>query len=235
LENNSEPTTSGNKTPDGEPPPPPTVREEHRVINPDSASRTRAYEQKHPLEWAIFILLIFTWIATSVAACYTRNQWITADDQERRSLRAYVGIDWAAVLINSPTQEQMTAWVRLKNYGTTPAYHVKSWLNFSKLPRDSILPFNQVGEAGNEAILWPSGTGNLSSSQSNATDQQQLIIDRKGSLFVWGHTDYIDAFNAPHFLDFKGRMDGPLDTIMSDGREAHGWGFNPVANGINGN
>jgi hypothetical protein len=45
---------------------------------------------KHPLEWAIAVMLLFTLIATGAAAYYTRNQWLTADDQEKRSLRAYL-------------------------------------------------------------------------------------------------------------------------------------------------
>ena len=57
---------------------------------------TGCSQKKHPLEWAleigVFLLLFSTLIATSFAAYFTAKQWQTADDQERRSLRAYLGV-----------------------------------------------------------------------------------------------------------------------------------------------
>ena len=42
------------------------------------------------LETGIFVLLFFTLIATGCAAYFARNQWLTAEDQKNRSLRAYL-------------------------------------------------------------------------------------------------------------------------------------------------
>ena len=50
-------------------------------------------ETKHWLEYAIFVFVILTAIATGCAPWYMRQQWITADDSEKRDLRAYVYLD----------------------------------------------------------------------------------------------------------------------------------------------
>jgi hypothetical protein len=57
------------------------------------ANSNSKIQTKHPLEWFIGILLLCTFIATSIAAYYTRKQWLTADDAEKRDLRAYVYLE----------------------------------------------------------------------------------------------------------------------------------------------
>ena len=67
-----------------------TGSDEHHILNPNSNEDPSKREGKHPLEYIIAVFLVLTFIATSIAACYTRKQWITADDAEKRSLRAYL-------------------------------------------------------------------------------------------------------------------------------------------------
>lgn len=92
MENDRKPSDDSNAQSNGQP----TPRPEH----PDKQSRCAqdaGYEKKHPLEWGIFVLLFFTLIATGLAAYYTRKQWITADDSEKRDLRAYVFMEMQTV------------------------------------------------------------------------------------------------------------------------------------------
>jgi hypothetical protein len=49
-------------------------------------------KSKHWLEYAIFGFVIVTALATGYAAYYTKNQWVTMEDSEKRQLRAYVGV-----------------------------------------------------------------------------------------------------------------------------------------------
>jgi len=47
-------------------------------------------EKYNWLELLIFPFIVVTAIATTCAARYTYKQWFTADDLEKRSLRAYI-------------------------------------------------------------------------------------------------------------------------------------------------
>jgi hypothetical protein len=72
-------------------------------------------KESNPLDWAIFIFLVITALATAAAACYTRKQWLTASDTERRQLRAYVVTDAAAVFLDEG--KVLKSVVDLKNSG----------------------------------------------------------------------------------------------------------------------
>ncbi|MDI1262223.1 MAG: hypothetical protein PS018_03065 [bacterium] len=150
-----------------------------------------------------------------------------------RQLRAYLGFEWGAVLLDSPAPSQVTAWIRLKNYGSTPAYKVKAWLNFARRPSNDE-PFDQIRTAENEGVLEPTGNFNLSATLPNTPAQLQAVVDGSHSVFVWGRVDYVDAFDRPRFYSFRGRMNGPVMSIISDGREAKGWGFVPTRTGTTG-
>jgi hypothetical protein len=104
--------------------------------HPDPQTETHHYhfhQEKHPMEWilesGIFLLLLGTLVATAFAACYTRNQWLTAQDQlgvakdtEIRQLRAYLYVRRYPVVA-----DQTTATVKIEVYhaGVTPAYKIK--------------------------------------------------------------------------------------------------------------
>jgi hypothetical protein len=169
--------------------------------------------------------------AAKEAADAARDSVRLAESTAERQLRAYIGFDWGAVLLNSPADGQITAWMRLKNFGTTPAYKVKAWLRFSRLPSGDI-PFDKTQEAVNDSILFPNLASNLFGTLSNNADQIKAVTDQTLSLFVWGRAEYVDAFGKPHFFSFKGKMSGPPTAIISEGREGRGWGFTPVENGI---
>jgi hypothetical protein len=81
-------------------------------------------QTKHPFEWAleigIFMLLLLTLIATSCAAYFTKKQWETADDQEKRSLRAYLGIADYKV-----DRAEGVITFNIANGGQTPARDVR--------------------------------------------------------------------------------------------------------------
>ncbi len=96
---------------------PHTERHEHHI-----------HQEKGIAEWifegAIALMVLGTLCATSVAAYWTSQQWVTADDQERRQLRAYVGVAAGDIEdFGAPDNKQRLHLVR-KNYGLTPAYDV---------------------------------------------------------------------------------------------------------------
>jgi hypothetical protein len=92
-------------------------------------------DRKHPLDYFIAFFLVLTFIATAFAACYTRKQWITADDAEKRSLRAYLIAENARFSRNKDgtleyghTQgdgsRELLVLYDVINEGVTPAYDV---------------------------------------------------------------------------------------------------------------
>lgn len=80
-------------------------------------------EGKHWLEYAIFVFVVATALATTAAAYYTRRQWLTGQDTEQRQLRAYVDVmptDETSFLANAPASVGFV----VKNDGQTPAFEV---------------------------------------------------------------------------------------------------------------
>src|SRR5580700_52323 len=85
-------------------------------------------EPKHWLEYAIFVFVIATAIATGFAAYYTRRQALTAADTEQRQLRAYLGI--SSPVIN---EAEGVITLQVSNGGQTPATNISGGLNNAAL------------------------------------------------------------------------------------------------------
>jgi hypothetical protein len=112
--------------------------------NPDANKTDRSGDDKKrsTLEWANFVLLFLAFIATAAAAYFTGQQWITADDTEKRQLRAYVGITPGAIE-NYGAEGQQFSFTR-KNYGITPAYDlIWTTAGQSIIPAGNLVPVAQ--------------------------------------------------------------------------------------------
>jgi hypothetical protein len=75
----------------------------------------------------------------------------------------------------------------------------------------------------------------VSGSVPFTADHLQALKERVISLFVWGRVDYVDAFKEPRHVNFRGIMNGDIETIISDGQRTQGWGFKPTADGNDSN
>jgi hypothetical protein len=166
------------------------------------------HEKKHWLDYAIFIFVILTTIATGFAACYTRQQWKTAEDSEKRQLRAYVDIapgDYTG--LGSDTVE--FHMVR-KNYGQTPAYDVgfvTQQMDITPLNAPIPNPAQKCTIAppeGSLITLFPqnelrftfSVTHGISNEQANAVKLRSAQIVFSGTLC------YRDAFGKHHWKNY---------------------------------
>jgi hypothetical protein len=123
--------------------------------NPNECSKK---EGKHPLEYFIAVFLVLTFIATAIAACYTRQQWLTADDTEKKQLRAYVGLKRSEHIImlvcpdcDIPVSAPQTGSLPrnsfqmfLKNFGTTPAFHIRLCPGLAEVTLRTDLPTDIV-------------------------------------------------------------------------------------------
>jgi hypothetical protein len=190
----------------------------------DSANRYSKKEGKHPLEYFIAVFLVLTFIATAFAAYYAREQWLTAVDNEKRQLRAYVGIESLNVECGSCNDEKYVPTlagtlskdffrISVRNSGKTPAKKLRNFINWVSTPWPSDLPIDFKFEDG--AKINVPGTVDITAlvavqpntsyeSIIKITDATPLINARskKTILWVFGHIDYVDIFDATRVTTF---------------------------------
>jgi hypothetical protein len=153
-----------------------------------------------------------------------------AERTAERQLRAYVGLVLGHVLINEPEAGKIQAWIRFKNHGLTPAYKVRVWFTFSRMPTDSD-PFSGVGIADNEAVLPPGGVATVTATLPNPPGAMESVKNGTYSFYIWGRVEYVDAFDSPRYVNFRGIMSGPPGTVLIDDAKLPGWGFQPTKEG----
>jgi hypothetical protein len=146
-----------------------------------------------------------TLIATSVAACYTRKQWLTADDQERRSLRAYVFVEGSFFEQNA---ESATFKISIKNSGQTPAYKVRYWTKIGlmdyPLPEDKFPAAPDPSEVKFIGVVAPQGTYEMNVTRLfiYQGEERESLAPNK-ALYVAGRIDYEDAFLRNCWTTFR--------------------------------
>jgi len=201
------------------------------TIHPENEGRpVKERWWRRPEHLIQIAILTFVALYTVLTFCLL----LTSRDTEQRQLRAYMGIEFGAVLLDSPMGGAVTAWLRFKNYGATPAYKLTAWHKFDGLPTNES-PFPQRGTSENQTVLGPSATINMDSTLKINPDELQAVKNKNLSFFVWGRIEYIDAFKNSRYFDFKARMNGEPQTVMIDNEKAKGWGLNPVVNGFDAN
>jgi hypothetical protein len=169
--------------------------------------------RKHWLDKATFVFAMIAAGATAFAAYYTSCQWATADDTEKRSLRAYVGTSPGSIE-NFGTPDQFMI-IERKNYGTTPGYNL---INTS-FGADIMTGNTVVGMTGdcerqtnrNLPTIFPSMSLSMKISVWNKNWKKEEFdaiaanTDKfnNGAKFVyWGTICYTDAFSVAHYTNF---------------------------------
>jgi hypothetical protein len=89
-------------------------------------------ERKHPLDYAIFIFLVATTVATGLAAYFTYGQWTTARDTLVVSERAFVYLAGVNSLVTKDPDpkkgEFLTVFTTLTNGGNTRTTGLELWV-----------------------------------------------------------------------------------------------------------
>jgi len=216
LENDSKPTDGSEEASETKPLESSTGSDKHRT--PDSKANCKCdhakKENPHPLEWAIGILLFFTLVATGLAARFTYDQAVTADDSEKRSLRAYIGI------VHPPNETMInaffppvvpTAVFDVKNFGQTPAYKVTflggMGIGPYPLPPDQNFAIENPGTAANPIIVFPGmlDIGRIKSVSKRALTDDEISSIQDGKtkrLYAFGTISYADAFARSHYTNY---------------------------------
>lgn len=149
----------------------------------------------------------------------------TADEAKlssERQLRAYVNIfhawiDWKG---HNPPRAKL----KIKNFGSTPAYKMKAWIGtavgetaFGNPPSDLKMGVFDLG---------PTAEYELDSDFGQVLENKKIeIMTRKVPIFVWGKITYTDAFKEKRETVFR------LSMPMHDGADHSSVGLEPCENG----
>jgi hypothetical protein len=218
LENDSEPSKTRNQHPNGKPTDS-LGSEKHSDPKPCADQSSRHYEtKKHPLDFGIFILLFFTLIATSIAACYTRKQWLTADDAEKQQLRAFVISNKIQIINYGARENRALEWevsAIIENTGNTPARK----LHISSATVEGVARKFQVqnsftwsdpnnANVGSAKIIGPKSEINGPAYTTHADDLDR-IAHLTDSIEMAGVVSYQDIFEKSHRTEFCFSMSLP--------------------------
>jgi hypothetical protein len=140
---------------------------------------------------------------TLLLAAFALWQVLISRRTARQQLRAYVIFDGGSIKLQQlQGQTFFEAYVRLKNFGQTPAYNHSSWVRIEvrDASRPPFAPWNGL----TKNILAPAGESNLPvyCGPISAQDLNDIRNERK-RIFVWGGADYGDIFGAAWHYEFR--------------------------------
>ncbi|MEE3626702.1 hypothetical protein UCD39_22445 [Nitrospirillum sp. BR 11752] len=148
-------------------------------------------------------------LAAGFAAFYAGRQLDTAQNTEKRSLRAYLFL--STVSWESPPKNPFRVNIQIKNGGETPAYGVMGEVFIAILPYPLTVPINKFdveaqqymndSATPNRVMLYKETFANYMAERNIGDNYLDLITDRK-RLYVWGSAKYSDAFGENHTLHF---------------------------------
>ena len=149
-----------------------------------------------------------------LAVIATAWQAYVANDSEKRSLRAYMGLHAPAdgqIVSNFAPPARASFHLIPKNHGQTPAYfatqEIGSGVYSYPLPKTFAYPIEEVATLPNRLTIFP---GDLDSAGINSTWNRPLTADEFASikdastnrLYTWGTIKYKDAFGYWHYTNF---------------------------------
>jgi hypothetical protein len=219
MESDNKPPNDSSAQTDGQP----SEIASRTKYNDIQAPRDQAdsYEKKHPLEWAIFILLLLTLIATSFAALYTRNQWMTAVDALHASQRPWVFAESVKSIsqyksLANDGRFSILSEIVVKNYGTSVANEGQAQMRASTGSGDFLkknwdracFDVENARPAIESGQNWPTGFSlppNGGESALHLGTEEPTITPQNikdGSFYLIGCMSYFDQYRIKHTTTF---------------------------------
>lgn len=216
MENDSEPSKNGQNHSENKGVEAPSQSDENAKPDTSNPKRNSKEGRITPFKIAEFVLLVLVFIATATAAYYTKKQWETADDQEKRALRAYVGIAQHGIE-NFGLPNQVLKTTR-ENYGQTPARDlIMDFAHFDVVPLNAqFAPVfcAPVPSRSNTVSLFPTQETPFLI-RGNPLSKQQADLVRDGTQYMmiyWGAIHYRDAFGVDRCTRYCFSFKGPSMT-----------------------
>jgi hypothetical protein len=180
-----------------------------QTISHHCSTRRQQYggwEQEKKIIEVAAVVLIFVY--TAIQGC---QLWVIRD-QEKRQLRAYIGIIIPKPFLQSTPLPPAIPTVKfdVRNYGQTPAYSVLQWagvgiknypiskgVEFSILPQTIPHPVTIFpGTFDNVGITIPA-------ERELTSDEMNSIGDGSAKrLYFWGTIRYVDIFGDRHYTNY---------------------------------
>jgi hypothetical protein len=127
-----------------------------------------------------------------------------SEDQERQSLRSYVGVSEHKIEKVSDGSIPSLSLL-FKNFGSTPAREVRYWFytKFDSYPNPKDLPEQPLRDE--TIILFPTDTFGPAFNLDKALNSTDIAGLEKGDrrLYFYGKVNYLDAFGCLHFTKFR--------------------------------
>jgi hypothetical protein len=160
--------------------------------------------KKHWTDYALALFAFFAIVVALIAASFTWYQGWVARDTEQRQLRAYVSVV-PRMAFNFGTDQPLRIQLAMKNFGTTPAYHVEvcAGVEIRPFPVPNAINDCPYDSAGWTMTLYPQ-VEQFPSNVRNPLSEQDLAVMRTGAfrLYVRGVVHYMDAFGTKRYAHF---------------------------------
>lgn len=151
---------------------------------------------------AAFGVGIYTLITLGIAIV-ALCQLQTSRDTEMRQLRAYITANGggATLSLNPKTKKPaMHAALRLRNSGSTPAYHLTVKIA-AVIDKKDAIPFTELGPIYDEyghSIIGPNTDYEIGTWAEYDPNDYPLLESGEKKTFIWGRIDYEDIFGGTH-------------------------------------
>src|SRR5262249_13805952 len=152
-------------------------------------------DRKHWLDVVTAIFAGFAMVATGVAAYFTGQQWLTAQDTERRQLRSYVFVV-KSTMHDFVVGKRPNVQIELRNSGQTPAFSLVINLGISLRDLPNPGPFYDPARVTTPTPLGPGVSVFPVVTSDDFLNEMTLsaLQTKQKAFFVFGTIKYIDAF-----------------------------------------
>jgi hypothetical protein len=173
-------------------------------------------------DWTIAVFTILLVVVTAALWRATRDLVSSAERSSERQLRAYVSLLDIKLRDSNQTYERLlrkgvahavlefqnepTVRIRIKNYGKTPAYHVRSVVHMQIEPiANEAAVVASPFQPGSNSSIGPGHTFTLSQRfmRSLTSEEMWRINNGERSIYAVGRIEYETAFRQRCFTNFK--------------------------------
>ena len=164
------------------------------------------HDRKDEILVAFTVILAFSTIFLWVA---TRDLVESAERTAKRQLRAYVGVDEVSIKVVERDKKPFI-YVRIKNYGQTPAYSLRYWADIIIAPTfPDQSAFKDRTWCG-ESVLDPGSVFGIYSQKTDALlpDEADAIGRDTKRIYFMARIVYRDAFGKKRHTDIRQECGG---------------------------
>ena len=178
-----------------------------------------------------FWLLLFSLLFAGAAAVASWLTLRTMRDTAKRELRAYISVN-PTILFNYGAVQPIRIECIARNHGQTPAFDINYVVEIDVLPLPLPNGFafpEPTREVRHNSVVFPNSEMSVWFNREAALTPQQIATISAGThnLYLWGRSNYIDAFGDARTVRIRCSLD--LATFLHHmnevgaGRPSPGW------------